>query len=152
MRFVEPGRAIDAAELTEIESRLGLTFPMALRETYLAANGGCPEPYVYNGRHVETVVSELLPLISDEHGTAVQTYERLVRRLRLVPDRLFPFAVDGGGDYFFVDCAHQEGRVFFYRSDTACDNKLLDLGVGLAEFWAGLEEEEGNTSVVRDVE
>lgn len=142
MRFTGPENALDAKTLAEIESRLGLTFPAALRETYLAANGGCPEPYVYNGTRIETVVSELLPLVSDDHGTAVQTYERLVRKLKLVPCHLFPFAVDGGGDYFFVDCADEAGAVFFYRSDTASDEKLLDLGVGLAEFWQRLEEEE----------
>lgn len=142
MKFENPGEAIDAEDLAEIESRLGLTFPAALRETYLAANGGSPEPYVYNGADVETVVSELLPLMSDERGTALRTYDRLVRSKKLVPRHFFPFAVDGGGDYFFVDCTSEKAAVFFYASDSLSDEKLLDLGVGLAGFWRMLEEDD----------
>jgi cell wall assembly regulator SMI1 len=141
MTFTNPDHQIDEARIDRCEADCGIRLPRALRSTYLASNGGEPEPYVFQTDEVDTVVSEFLPLESDSRGTAVQSYMRLVRERALVAPHFFPFAVDGGGDYFFVDTSTDDGRVFFYRSDSASTLGLLPLGLNVDEFWAALRPE-----------
>lgn len=69
---------------------------------------------------------------------ATETYAHLVRDHRLVPGHFFPFAVDGGGDYFFVDCSTTDGEVHLYRHDTA-RAPLIPLSIGLNQFWDRLQ-------------
>jgi hypothetical protein len=110
-----------------------------LRGQYLKSNGGTPDPYVYEDDDVDTVVSEFLPLVSCRaKRTAFNVYENLVLAKALVPLQFFPFAVDGGGDYFFVDCSSANENVSFFVGD---DRSLLRLSVGLPEFWARLKQE-----------
>jgi hypothetical protein len=107
---------------------------------YLASNGGEPDPYVFENDELDTVVSEFLPLRSESRGTAVRSYKLLVLERAVVSPNLFPFAVDGGGDYFFVDTETPDGKVFFFRSDAA-DPSLVSLGIDINEFWAALKPE-----------
>jgi len=107
---------------------------------YLASNGGEPDPYVFENDELDTVVSEFLPLRSESRGTAVQTYKLLVLERAIVSPNFFPFAVDGGGDYFFIDTKTPDGKVFLFRSDAAAPS-LVSLGINLNEFWASLKPE-----------
>ena len=124
-----------------MERLLGFSFPEPLRSSYLAANGGEPDPYVFQNDDVDTVVSQFLPLVSSSRGTSVDAYRRLVKQKKIVSPHFFPFAVDGGGDYFFVDMRTPVGDVYFYRSDCESDQMLLNLHMSLDEFWSSLSEE-----------
>jgi hypothetical protein len=139
MKGSEP--ALTAGDIANAETSLGLSFPESVRKLYLSTNGGYPEPYVFENASVDTVVAEFLPLKSARKGTALKSYEHLVVNKRLVARDFFPFAVDGGGDYFFVDCSTSEGVVYFYRGDSAERERLLDLKLGFDEFWASLKSE-----------
>jgi cell wall assembly regulator SMI1 len=141
MHFANPEQPISESEIEQCEAACGIRFPRVLRSCYLSSNGGEPEPYVYQNDDLDTVVSEFLPLLSKSRGSAVQSYQRLVSERGIVPQHFFPFAVDGGGDYFFVDTSTPDGRVSFFRSDAADGNQLLPLGLGLEEFWAALKPE-----------
>jgi cell wall assembly regulator SMI1 len=133
--------SLTAADIDGIEAKLGVTLPAALRAHYLRWNGGTPEPWVFEGASHTAVVSEFLPLkTEDDADTAVDVYRDLVVKQRLVPATLFPFAVDPGGDYFFVDVATPDGRVFLYRHDTAFEN-LRALDHGFDAFLAALVDE-----------
>lgn len=134
---------LSSFEIDDVEVRLGLRFPAVLRAHFLNVNGGQPDPYVFEDTELDTVVSECLPLKSSHGtGTAVDAYNHLILSKCLAPLAYFPFAVDGGGDYFFCDCSTAEGTVYFYRSDSLDDRtKLLSLGVGFKEFWACLKPE-----------
>jgi hypothetical protein len=128
-------------DIAEVENDLDIRFPDALRIHYLKVNGGDPAPYVYEDERVDTVVSACLPLKSERgQRTAVDTYRHLVLELELVPKTFFPFAVDGGGDYFYVDCSSREGDVYLYRHDTANEPRV-NLGIGLDGFWKRLKPE-----------
>jgi hypothetical protein len=109
MQFSDSEDILSPVELEQIEKDLQLEFPEPVKRRYLDSNGGSPSPYVFTNYDVDTVVSELLPLTSETSGTAVQSYQHLVLNLKLVPRTFFPFAVDGGGDYFFVDCTSPIG-------------------------------------------
>jgi hypothetical protein len=49
--------------------------------------------------------------------------------------------VDGGGDYFFVDCSTAAGSVSFYRGDSSTGEPLLDLELTFEQFWQSLKPE-----------
>jgi hypothetical protein len=141
MKFSNRDGKITDSALNECEMALELTFPKPLRECYLFANGGEPTPYVFENEELDTVVSEFIPIISANRGTAMASYYRIVKSKRIVPLNFFPFARDGGGDYFFVDTNAKEGTVFFYRSDSNSSRKLLDLKMGIMSFWESLKAE-----------
>jgi hypothetical protein len=143
MEFTNLDRRLSDEEIANFESDLGILFPASLRDLFANHNGGAPIPYVFQGHFLHAVVNETLPLISGEgRDTAVDTYELLVLQRQIVGKRFFPFAIDPGGDYFFVDCEASDSRVYFYRSDTIDPNKLIDLGLSLKEFWDCLKPED----------
>jgi SMI1-KNR4 cell-wall len=144
MQFTDAEAPLTDADVDSAEARAGVRLPDALRHQYLQSNGGSPEPYVYEDDNLDTVVAAYLPLRSaGGKGTAVDAYLHLVLAKKIVPSNFFPFAVDGGGDYFFVDCSSPEGLVYFYRGDSAVEpsQRLLPLDVGIGDFWSRLKEE-----------
>jgi len=132
---------ISEQQIVDIQTNLGVHFPIAICKFYLSSNGGIPDLYVFENKQLDTVISEFFPLASNKRRTAIQTYNLLVRDKRLVAPQFFPFAVDGGGDYFFVDCLTEEGLVYFYRSDTASGKQLLSLELGFEAFCESLKKE-----------
>jgi cell wall assembly regulator SMI1 len=141
--IMENGEApLTLQDIAAIEAALGLRFPRGLRDSYLRSNGGRPDPYVYEDDTLDTVVSEALPLTAvDEDSTAVATYRALVLEKQLVPAHFFPFAVDGGGNYFFVDCHSSDASVYFFDHDTAGEH-VRALDIGIDEFWNRLKGED----------
>jgi cell wall assembly regulator SMI1 len=133
---MNPSPSITSQDIADAEATVGIKFPLAMRSLYLLTNGGTPNPYVYEDKNIDTVVARFLPL-----STAVKTYERLVTDEQLAPQHFFPFAVDGGGDYFFIDSSTPEGAVSFYRGDTANRERMLGLGLGFDQFWSSLKAE-----------
>lgn len=143
MKFRSCDEPLTDADITEIETDLGLELPGSLRALYLQCNGGDPDPYCYADAHVDTVVTALLPLRSRQSYTAVNAYRDLTTVQRLVPRQFFPFAADGGGNLFLVDCASSDGDVYFYRSDTAFeDTRLEPLNLDVNKFWSSLKPED----------
>src|SRR2546422_2942263 len=100
MKFTNPEPSINAQDIAIAETTLGINFPPPVRNLYLTTNGGEPDHYVLKNENIDTVVTEFLPLKSGRKGTALNSYERLILDRKLVPRQFFPFAVDGGGDYF----------------------------------------------------
>lgn len=66
------------------------------------------------------------------------SYELLVLKRKILPRHFFPFAIDGGGNLFLVDCRSDEGLVYIWWHDVPDDN-LLDLRVGISDFWPNLK-------------
>lgn len=143
MEFTNLDRPLTESEIRNVERSLSLVFPKPLFALFLQHNGGSPEPYVFEDDRqlISTVVSGTLPLLtgSDRH-TAIETYQALVIEKELVPSSYFPFAVDGGGDYFFVDCESE--RVFFLDTARYPPVELKDLDCRLDQFWKKLQPEE----------
>ena len=86
-------------QIDELEKKVGLRFPGALRRLFREVNGARPAPCIYRDNNNDTDVSECLA-IREGKGSALWTYELLVLSKRLVPSQFFPFAVDSGGDFF----------------------------------------------------
>ena len=142
MDFTNADMKLSESEIRRVEDGIGLTFPGPLRLHFMNYNGGEPEPYVFENddAQISTVVTESLPLLtSSERGTAVAAYQNLIVEKALAPKSFFPFAVDGGGDYFFIDC--DSGGVYFMKSDRYPNIELVDLHLDLDGFWQSLKNE-----------
>lgn len=111
-----PSAPIVTSDLDEVENRFGFKFPQDVRDFYLATNGGRPEKdrFVYGDQMC--TIHEFLPI---KHRKKSLTLEATLLRVRsLLPDHLFPFAVDPGGDYFCFSTADADcGAIYFYRMD-----------------------------------
>src|SRR6185437_5815420 len=143
MLFENQDRSVSIAEIENVEAELDLRFPNSLKKLFLENNGGRPIPYVLHTQNHWTTVSDTLPLRSSKsRGTAVHCYKILVLERKLVPRELFPFAVDSGGDCFFVDCTPDQESVYLYKADSAFGENLADLHMSLGEFWNSLVDEE----------
>lgn len=139
MKFTDCESSLTDDQIQAFEKELALTFPIGLRRHFGSANGGRPEPYIYRDENVDAVISECLPLRYGK-GSALSVYENLVIAKKLLPQHFFPFAVDAGGDVFFVDCLSSDGSVYVYQHDTAFEH-LVHLGVSIDDFWLRLVTE-----------
>jgi SMI1 / KNR4 family (SUKH-1) len=141
MKFINSESPITEQDIAHVERIIGLNFPPVIRDFYLSTNGGSPEPYVFENEAIDTVVSEFLPLKSEGKGTALASYEYLVCKKKLVPRHFLPFAIDGGGDYFFTDLLTSDGKVYYFNSDTIDRNPLVSLSLSFKQFWNSLKVE-----------
>lgn len=138
LKFIHLDKKLTESEVLKVSLELGFVFPDPLMFHFVNHNGGVPVPSVFHDAFMDTVVSETLPLISDSgRGTVVSAYKNLVMAKKIVPARSLPFAVDGGGDFFFCDLNNEDVRVFFFRSEYYPDTEkcLTDLGMGLEKFF-----------------
>ena len=136
VKFVNCMAPASDEQIEELETKIGLQFPNGLRWLFREANGGRPEPHIYRDETHDTDVSECMA-IRPGKGSALWTYELLVLSKGLVPRGFFPFAVDSGGDCFFVDCSPARSGVYVYVHDTAFDHVRL-LCSSIDEFWTRL--------------
>jgi SMI1 / KNR4 family (SUKH-1) len=137
MRFDNSRAPLTNEALSSAEAEVGLRFPSGLREHYLRSNGGAPDPYIFRRGSIVVAISECLPLRDGPGLSAMDTYRMLVLKRKVLPEYLFPFAVDGGGNLFLVDCRSDDGSVYVWWHDVP-DNNLLDLRTGISDFWSYL--------------
>jgi hypothetical protein len=139
MTFENSRTPLTSEALSLAAAEIGLRFPPGLREHYLRSNGGVPDSYIFRRGAMTVPISECLPLRVDGHGlSAMDAYRSLVLKRKILPPYFFPFAVDGGGNLFLVDCRSDEGAVYVWWHDVLEQN-LFDLRVGIADFWSYLE-------------
>jgi len=134
MEFTECEAAATDEELDEVERRVGLKFPAALRRLFREANGGRPVcSCIDRDGDNHTFASECL-VLSGRRGSAVWTYELFAISKKITPPHLFPFAVDLGGDPLLADCTSADGMVIHYLHDTAFEH-LEPLHMTFEQFW-----------------
>jgi hypothetical protein len=133
--FSECDPAATTEDVDALERNLGFAVPDAIRKLTTSANGGRPNPNIYRDSLACTDVSECLAL-RDGKGSIWWTYELLVLTKKAVPVHYLPFAVDSGGNTFFVDC--RSGTVHLLLHDPTF--RSCSLSVGLDEFWSRLVE------------
>ena len=71
-------------------------------------------------------------------ANAVWTYELLAVRRALIPLSWFPFADDGCGNTYLVDCASSTDRIYVYLHDQV-DEPFVELPVGVADLIAAID-------------
>lgn len=94
-------------EIADLEKEWGVTFPPPFVEVVLACHGGVPEPgdIQIAGKRTTTVqclIPIVAPVHDDDHDSIHmrRNYEWVQDRL---PDGVFPFAQEPGGDLFCFD-------------------------------------------------
>jgi len=108
--FENPKPGISPAELDELEQRIGFAIPHSLRERYGTLGGGRFRFGLFIGDG--EIYYDLHELVSAK-STAIDgkiidmgvadEYAYIVKERGLVPDRLVPFAVESGGNFYCVD-------------------------------------------------
>lgn len=133
IEFKNPDIALTPSIFDEVQREFELTIPEVVKDFYLANNGGQPSPFMFRTEDHEIVVNAILPLISKRRSdTVIDCYVSLVLTKKLVPKSLFPFAIDPGGEFFFVDTDSPLGAVFLFNSDIMEIQKLSD---SFVQFW-----------------
>lgn len=133
--FTECEEAATERDIEGLERRLGFPLPEGVRWLVTTANGGRPSPSVFRGAGGTTDVSTCLAL-RDREGSLWWTYELFVLQKRAAPASYLPFALDSGGNVFFVE--RESDEVFLLTHDPVF--RLHDVGVTLARFWEHLSE------------
>ncbi|MFJ9844849.1 SMI1/KNR4 family protein [Kitasatospora sp. NPDC101155] len=144
----DPAPALTLADIRDVEQAIGVSLPEDLRRHYLWGNGGFAirSEFILPERGLEYDVAEwdsMKYLRSAEGVLFEDTYRRLVRDRKLIPDQLIPFAVNGGGDFFCMDRATQ--GIVFYVMDYCAEPEVAirHLTGSLREFLDILVTEEG---------
>jgi len=142
MPFTSTGKPLSENDIREVETYLGFALPPDVREMYLTANGGIPEPYVLSLDCLDTSISRFLPLKAD-HGsfTASMVYDKTIRELQWCPAGFLPFAADSGGNFFFVDCSAPGSQVYFCSHESGLTDPV-NLDLTFTQFWESLIEDE----------
>ena len=131
------------ADLDLLQQRFGFKLPEIVRDHFLKNNGGVPNPHVFILDHfIATEVACSLSVITNSGGTLVgDVYGRFVSN-GWIAEGLLPFAVDAGGDYFFVDCRSDRLDTYFYDTQVRTEGPgLVDLERGFLDFWETLSSE-----------
>ena len=121
----DPGPALTPADIRDVELAIGIELPEDLRRHYLWGNGGFAirsEFIVPDSDFDQYDVAHWnsMKYLRQAHDVLFEdTYQVLVRDKKLIPDRLVPFAVNGGGDFFCMDRVTQE--IVFYAMDSCAD-------------------------------
>ena len=142
MKFSDSEKKLSPKKIAKIEADLGVNLPKILVEYYLRYNGGVPNPYVFQQGSIDTSVSEFLSLTSIEGDTSPAVYKDLVLEKKIVPVQFYPFAIDGGGDYFFLDMNDPKETVYLYIHDTVRKKPFINLRMSFTEFWDYLKEDD----------
>jgi hypothetical protein len=137
---------IDADDLARVERTFGFQFPEEIRKHYLAYNGGGPTRYVFKAGDRLHVVNEFLPIRYGERGNLLEDALRALRIDRhVLPDRLIPFAVGPGGDYYCFSAQETtEGSIYLCMGEylvTAPEKAVRFLAASLPSFINALVSE-----------
>jgi hypothetical protein len=134
VKFSDCKAAASEEEVRSVERACKLSFPDGLRRLFLEANGGKPDPVLYDYGGLCIVVQRTLVLKAvGMVYSATLAYQQLTQRV-LVPTSWFPFAIDPGGNVLLADCSSPEGMVYVCRTDAA-RKRSAPLNVGIDEFW-----------------
>ncbi|MCF7982594.1 MAG: SMI1/KNR4 family protein [Pseudomonadales bacterium] len=141
VEFINTDILLKHEDIESLSASVGIAFPDALKSLFLKYNGGEPEPYNYVDDVVYLMVNETLPLATGrDRDTAIDVYNDLIVGRKVLSAEYFPFAVDAGGNYFFVDCSKPEAPVYFYGHDSI--EPVVNLKVSLDTFWQRLVPED----------
>jgi hypothetical protein len=149
VRFVECEEGtVTETDLLEAQREVGLIFPPGLKNSFVRARGGRPEPplFSYKGKSAlvdctlplasqgQSVLAGCTPRLASQRNSAVLAYDHLVNRWK-APKNLFPFAYDGAGNLFCVDCDTSTGMVFVFLLDLGLEDQTVPLDVDIDDFW-----------------
>ena len=143
--FRDTSKAVDLAEIREIERNLEVTFPKQLIEHYLKYNGGKPiNNFLWSEiSGIETSVQTFLSMkYKDGVGCTLEdTYLHFVGR-NVFSKKYLPFAIDYGGNLFCVNVENGEIVMIWLDKGDVEEENIPVLSRSFDEFISSLEEPE----------
>jgi 7-cyano-7-deazaguanine synthase len=121
--FTKCKKTLCESDLSAVEHHLRIKLPTDLRQHYLRYNGGKPENtcWVFANREYDDIeVRDFIPIrytkdFGDDPDFTAEGRAREGWAGNTLPNNLFPFAFDWGGNYFCVD--HQTSAIYYYLRD-----------------------------------
>ena len=138
-----------AEDLECIEQKFQVKIPAAVREHYLAYNGGYPEKPVFTDKSGDAyIVNWFIPVCS-EKKRSVENMLRLLREDEAIPNWLIPFADEDGGTLFRFSVREEDcGAIYYYNHEFGYGGNPEEYVTYLAEtitiFINSLVEEEND--------
>ncbi|MDE6601960.1 MAG: SMI1/KNR4 family protein [Lachnospiraceae bacterium] len=104
-----------AEDLECIGQKFQVKIPAAVREHYLAYNGGYPEKPIFTGKSGNAyIVGWFIPVCS-EKKRSVENMLKLLREDEAIPNWLIPFADEDGGNLFCFSVREEDyGAIYYY--------------------------------------
>lgn len=140
--FTNFQRGLSETDFAWFKNETGLTLPPDVRAHYAQYNGGEPRDYLYVSDGTKYVVQEFFPIRYGKPGETVEdNYRELVRKDKLIPKGMMPFAIDPAGDFYCVDIP--TGQVSIFRAEFLPNlmKCITPLAPSMSTFVAGLVED-----------
>jgi cell wall assembly regulator SMI1 len=133
---------VDDEGIQEIERALGVEFPSSFREIIQSCHGGTPverREFFYRDPTIGKMASGLGALLTlnldDELSGILETVHSMTSTGRL-PDKVIPFAEDGGGDLICLDYREDPDhpKVVYWSHEEEPERSIIPLADSFAEF------------------
>lgn len=132
-----PHEPISDDEASRVSQRLGFDVPFDLRRLYSLVGAGTFRRRFFANDKYEFEINALIPASSESPRNVATVYDDVVRRRRLIPPGLLPFATGSGGDFYCVDL--KDSSILFVPMDPPGSSPRL-VATTLEDFLGGLEE------------
>lgn len=104
-----------AEDLERIEQKFKVKIPAAVKEHYLAYNGGYPEKPVFTDKSGNIyIVGWFIPVCGGTKRSVESTLRLLREDEAIIPDWLIPFADEDGGNLFCFSVREKDYGVIYY--------------------------------------
>jgi len=134
-KFKGSEQELTVAELDTFQQELEITLPQKYIEHILVVNGGKPLEDTFNGKRVHYF-----------HSIKYGDYplHEIIEDIKdVLPDNLFPFAEDEGGNAFCISLSEENnGEIYIWYHDMDDEDKVEFLADSFEDFMKGLTERE----------
>ena len=119
MNFIETSKALDEADIFNVEKVLGFELPSEFKEHYLEYNGGYPESDRSNWKDGSTTTINTFASIKyDGFSHLEKVYKNLAIEELYLPEKILPFATDDGGNLFCISAREKDyGCIYYCNND-----------------------------------
>jgi cell wall assembly regulator SMI1 len=140
---------VDDQVIDNLEHTLGIKFPPDFRQVIHRCHGGVPverSAFDYEDPSIGKTgsgIGALMTLYPDDTGSILTTL-RLLAIDEQLPDKVIPFADDGGGDMMCLDYREDPDhpKVVYWSHEEEKDKSIIPLADSFTEFLAMLEPPE----------
>ncbi len=94
------GTTVSETEIMKVQKYLNIDFPADFMEVALEYHGSSVKPYCIEVNESEKVLGALLSFSNQRSENFINIFDSLKERLA---DRIIPFAISPGGDFFCFD-------------------------------------------------
>ncbi len=141
--FARTAQYLCESDFHAVEDSIGVHLPPSLRAHYQLQNGGAPERrYFVSTNGMECEVSHFLSMRYPKtpRDITLESTVGWVRREKLMPPFLVPFAVDSGEDFYCMDI--RDHSIVYYSMDHSDEPERAATRIAgsLREFVDGMAE------------